>query len=108
MALGASILFIAGSAAGAQAPQVTVYMGGYGQPLNPPPQAAPTMQGSPSMNAASALQGEATFAQLAAYERYLLYLSVVSSQPSKAANAARVARTIGGQNRGRSAREAPR
>ena len=58
----AASVFVAASSAAQPAPPA---------PISPPPQSA-----------SAAVQGEAAWAQLAAYEQYLLYLSLVSSQPN--------------------------
>ena len=80
-ALGASVLAVATAAdAGRNGPQVTVYLGGYGQPTGSP-QPQPTSSAQPlAPNANLALQAEVTIAQLAAYNRYLQYVALANSQ----------------------------
>jgi hypothetical protein len=73
-----SVLVSAGSA---EAALSTTYVAGFAQLLSPLPPAVPVVLPGPNANA---LQGQTAWAQVAAYEQYLLYLSLVSSQPSAA------------------------
>ena len=78
VAVGASCLAVAPSARAGGGPQVTVYMGGYGQPARGPA-AQPVASVPPSAPSPSLVQAEVTIAELAAYNRYLQYVALTSS-----------------------------
>jgi hypothetical protein len=80
-AFGAALV-AASAPADAAPPQVTIYLGGYGQPTAAPaPAAQATQQGTqPASSASGALQTEAAFVQGVAYARYLQYVAAVNYQ----------------------------
>jgi hypothetical protein len=82
-AFAASVLVFSSHEASAAPPQVTVYVNNYG--------AAAPSQTTPAQvsGAGGVTPAEATLAQVAAYQQYLLYLNVAKNQPPGAgANAA--------------------